>query len=110
MNKKIIFVTALFLSSITYAGENVLNRKILDIGCHMTDGTCYVTLTGEPFGAYENCPSKTTNTFRFNSSSIHGRRAYASFYGAFLSKKIVDVYIDGCYETGSPTITYYHVK
>ncbi|WP_227552137.1 MULTISPECIES: hypothetical protein [unclassified Acinetobacter] len=76
----------------------------------MTDGTCYVTLTGESFGAYENCPSKMTNTFRFNSSSIHGRRAYASFYGAFLSKKTVEVYIDGCYETGSPTITYYHVN
>lgn len=54
----------------------------------MTDGTCYITLTGESFDAYENCPCKMTNTFRFNSSSIHGHRAYASFYGAFLSKKL----------------------
>lgn len=112
MIKKVIFVSTLILpmTSISFAGETVSNRKITDIGCHLTDGTCYVTLYGEPFGAYENCPSKITNVFRFNSTTVHGRRAYASFYGAFLAKKNVEVYIDGCYETGSPTITYYHVK
>ena len=82
---KYIYISLLIIfSSSSYSAPTGLTgwREISQIGCHLGDGTCYVTLSGEPFGAYENCPSKITNVFRFNSTTVHGRRAYASFYGA----------------------------
>lgn len=39
------------MTSTTFAGETVSKRKITDIRCHLTDGTCHAALAGEPFGA-----------------------------------------------------------
>ncbi|MEN8283476.1 hypothetical protein [Acinetobacter gerneri] len=109
MLKKILFVTLLFTCNHTFAAENVVGRKIVDIGCHVDTGVCYVALSGEAFGKNEKCTVSPSNEFRFDASTVNGKRTYASLYGAFLSKKLVDVYISGCY-VGFLTLAFYHVK
>ena len=48
------------------SAESVGPRKIFSLGCHNTDGTCYVTLEGAAFGASLNCAGALTNQFRFD--------------------------------------------
>jgi hypothetical protein len=103
-------VAAIFVSVSASAGENVGPRKVLDVGCHNTNGICYVTLDGSAFGATLGCPSAPTKEFRFdNGDTIIGRRAYASFLAALMSGKSVSVYLEGCTSQGAPNLIYFHV-
>ena len=112
--KRAIAVLTLALSSVSVsvnAGENVGGRKIVDIGCHSGDGTCFVTLDGAPFGASLSCRTSATNEFRFdNGDTAIGRRTYASFLAAMLSGRTVSVYIDGCSSQGAPTLLWFHIN
>ncbi|MFW2013265.1 hypothetical protein [Acinetobacter bereziniae] len=111
MLKKMMLLFVLMTISFTsFAAEDVSNRKIIDIGCHSVDGTCFVTLTGTPFGANENCFYTSTNEFRFESSTTNGKRTYASLLSAFLAKKTVDIYISGCSSDGRPTLMWFHIR
>ncbi|ENU59642.1 hypothetical protein [Acinetobacter guillouiae] len=110
MIKKIMLTLILMLGSTPlFAGENVSNRKIIDIGCHTWDDTCFITLSGPPFGSNENCTDRPINELRFPSSTTNGKRTYASLLSAFLAKKTVDIYISGCGPGGWPTLAYFHI-
>ncbi|HEX2951678.1 MAG TPA: hypothetical protein VHV83_19250 [Armatimonadota bacterium] len=94
-----------------YAGEEVGGRKIVDIGCHHVNGTCYVTLDGAAFGASLNCPSGPTNEFRFDDGDTAiGKRTFAALMAAYLSGKHVRVYLNGCTSQGAPAIWWFHVN
>lgn len=93
------------------AGESVGPRKIIDIGCHNGDGTCFVTLDGEAFGSTLGCLNASGKEFRFdNGDTAVGRRSYASLLAAFLSGKSVSVYLDGCTAQGFSKLAYFHVS
>ncbi len=109
LNKLLMYICLLFIANSAFADEGVTSRQIVDIGCHITDGTCYVTLSGSSFGQSQTC-TKPSNEFRFDGSTTHGKRAYATLYAAFLAKKSVDIVIQGCYPgTGYLNLHYYHV-
>jgi len=100
-----------FLGSLNaYAGENLSARKVLDIGCHNTNGTCFVDLDGPVFGSSLNCPVNSTSQFRFdNSDTSVGKRTFAAFLAAYLTGKRVAVYLEGCSAQGWPTVAYFYV-
>src|SRR6266568_7193294 len=88
--RPVAVVAAMFMTAGAWAGESVGPRKVLDVGCHNTDGTCYVTLDGSAFGSTLGCLTGATTEFRFdNGDTTIGRRAYASFLSALLSGKSV---------------------
>lgn len=92
------------------AGESIGPRTIASIGCHNTDGTCYVVLVGSAFGASLGCTSGATTEFRFdNGETAVGRRTYASLLAAHLSNRPVNVYLEGCTSQGVPRLIYFHV-
>ncbi|WP_288454723.1 hypothetical protein [uncultured Acinetobacter sp.] len=110
MFKNLVLMFGLIFSSLSYADENINSRKIIDIGCHVNDGICYVRLDGPEFGSTLGCSITSTNQFRFdNANSVNGKRAFAALYAAFLTQKVVDVYLSGCTSQGSPQLLYYHV-
>ncbi|WP_373350421.1 hypothetical protein [Acinetobacter bereziniae] len=111
MLKNLILVFALIFSSLSYADENINSRKIINIGCHVNDGICYVRLDGSEFGSTLGCSISSTNQFRFdNANSTNGKRAFAALYAAFLTQKVVDVYLSGCTSQGFPQLIYYGIN
>ena len=88
--------------------EPLGSRKILDLGCHHADGTCFVSLDGAPFGASLGCVHTSTNQFRFdNSETAAGRRTYAAMLAAMLSNRSVAVTLTGCSNQGFPTVSWW---
>lgn len=57
-----------------HADENVVARRITNIGCHHVNSVCYVTLDGATFGAAENCAAAPAgaNQFRFDNADTAG--------------------------------------
>lgn len=106
----LIMFSFLIFSNVCSAEETTGYRKILDIGCHSSDGTCYATLSGNSFGAQQNCSFGNTNEFRFDSTTIHGRRTCASLLSAFLTNKPVSVTFAGCFNGTWPTIAYFRIQ
>jgi hypothetical protein len=115
------FITALTNLALAYvllvvgeatAAEWVPGRNIVDIGCHAGDGTCFVTLSGAPFGANEGCSQGSLfNQFRFdNADTSDGRRTYASMLTAFTAGRKVSVYISGCSVQGVPSLGYFSIS
>lgn len=93
-----------------YAGEDSGARKVVDVGCHNVDGTCFVDLDGPAFGASLNCPIKSTNQFRFdNGDTAIGKRTFAAFMAAYLSGKRITVHLEGCSAQGYPTLIFFYV-
>jgi len=99
-----------FAADSAAATEGVSTRKILDVGCHNTDGVCFVTLDGASFGSSLGCAVSVTNEFRFdNGDTSIGRRSYASILAAFLSGRSVSIVLNGCTNQGFPALHYFHV-
>jgi hypothetical protein len=101
----------LLLGGEAIAAEMVPGRHVVEIGCHAGDGTCFVTLSGAPFGANEGCSQGSAfNQFRFdNADTPNGRRTYASLLTAFATGRKVSVYISGCSAQGVPSLGYFHI-
>lgn len=115
MIKQMLSKISLFLlfcvgfTSLSFASEDIFERKILSIGCHNVDSICYVTVSGENFGSTLGCNYTSTNQFRFDASTPIGKRTYASLYGAFLTKKTISANLSGCSTDGRPSIAWYEV-
>ena len=106
----ILFAALVLDQGSAIAAEGTGPRRILDVGCHNTDGTCYVTLDGTSFGASLGCAKAPTTQFRFdNGDTAIGKRSYASFLSAFLSGKSVSVYLEGCTSQGFPKLIYFNL-
>jgi len=102
------------MSSLTvtaFAGESVASRKVVGEGCHNTDGTCFVTLDGSPFGSTLGCAVGASNDFRLdNADTSISKRAYASFLAASLAGKLVSVSLEGCTTQGYAKLAYFFVS
>jgi hypothetical protein len=106
-----VLAAGMCMSSLNaYAGEDSGVRKVVNVGCHTGDGTCFVGLDGPAFGASLNCPTGATNQFRFdNGDTAIGKRAFAAFMAAYLSGKHVTVHFEGCSAQGYPTLQWFYV-
>jgi hypothetical protein len=86
-------------------------RLTTSIGCHASDGICYVTLAGGNFGGGEGCSSGATNEFRWDDADMpNGRRAYASLLAAHSQQRLLNVTVSGCSSQGWPKLSSYRVK
>lgn len=110
MLKKILILLIITTGSIANAAENLYTREISNIGCHYMNEICYVNLSGEQFGSTLGCYIKSTDQFRFDSSTSIGRRAYASFLAAFLAKKTINVTLEGCSSDGWPSLKWFFIN
>lgn len=103
-------IGASLVSTNALAGETLGARKIVGLGCHNTNGVCFVTLDGGAFGATLGCSVGATNDFRFdNGDTANGKRTYAALVAASIAGKSVSVYVDGCTSQGYPNLIYYYV-
>lgn len=93
------------------ASEAITARKIVSLGCHNTDGTCYVRVDGAPFGGALGCSQGTSHdSFRFdNSNEPQGKRAYASLLAAMVSGRQIEANLDGCSAQGFPKLFYFTI-
>lgn len=102
---------ALLSSFSARADEETGWRKIVDIGCHHSGGTCFVTLDGAAFGASLGCPGAPTNQFRFDDGdTVTGRRTFTALLAAFTTGKSVSIHLTGCSVQGVPTLAWYHIQ
>ncbi len=79
--------------------------KVLGIGCHTVNSTCYVTVQNavRPTG----CPASTS--LRWDRANVNNGQAVLSLLtAAFLAGKSVNFAITGCYG-GYPTFDYFVV-
>ena len=108
MKTKVIF-TCLFLlftfANVDPARSNI-HRHIMEIGCHLNDGTCYVTIDGEQVGP-ESCKS---TSIRWNKeTSVSGKETFSLLMTAFAAGHLVQFRVlDSCYES-YPTFSYIKV-
>lgn len=85
-------------------------RTIVDIGCHLTNNTCYAYLDGEPVGP----PECQRDSIRWNEQTApNGKSTLALLTSAFMAGKKVSFYVtDVCYEDqpAYPTFSYINVQ
>lgn len=106
--RNIFILFVLIFPNFVFSAESVSARKILALGCHNSNDTCYVSLDGPAFSSEPGCISG--NEFRFdNAGESYGKRAYASFFAAYLAGKRITVYLSGCSSQNLPKLAYYSV-
>ncbi len=109
MTMTLLSVLALSVPGVASAADTG-PRDILDIGCHLFDNTCYVTVSGDAVGP----ASCRTNSIRWNSqSSPGGKNALSLLTAAFLAGKKVNFSVPdtSCYadQPFQPTFSYFAV-
>jgi len=90
-----IFSTCIIFSCVAFASEDTGPRRIVQIGCVLTTGQCYVSVSGTPVGSTFGCSSTSVRWNADNTAS--GNRWFVLLYGAYLKGKTVDFNISGCY-------------
>ncbi|OWQ90801.1 hypothetical protein CDN99_11575 [Roseateles aquatilis] len=104
-----VAIPALFAAQ-TASAEDLGWRRVLTVGCHNTDNTCFVQVDGPPFGQSLGCSRTPDTEFRFdNGDTPQGRRAYASFLLALNSGAPILVTVDGCTQQGTAKLLHYRV-
>lgn len=104
--KFLLLSTALVLGVIGDASaENTGPRTVLDIGCHLHDTTCYVTVSGTAVG-----PSacRATN-IRWSAGLPNGKSVLALLTAAFAAGNSVNITVDdgACFgQAGFPALLY----
>jgi hypothetical protein len=101
-------VAALFAPESAWAGLSG-PRQILSIGCHNTDNTCYITISGDPVGPATCSPTM----IRWNESNDpNGKAILHLLTAAYLAGKPVDIFIDACYapQPTDPTIQHFYLR
>ncbi|HIF9111852.1 TPA: hypothetical protein ACX6SN_002058 [Photobacterium damselae] len=105
--KFVFMLLFIFLSPLSHAATGGTGwRDITEIGCHLNDGTCYVSLD-IPVGP-TNCHS---NSVRWNKDhSDSGKETLSLLMAASAAGKKVNFHIsDSCYGA-FPTFNYMSVK
>ena len=108
MKCKSLYVLGVFFLSNVALAEHTGKRNINDIGCHLNDGTCYVSITGDPVGP-SSCHSRSV---RWNKDSHSGKETLSLLMTAFTAGKQAGFYIsDSCYsrQPHFPTFRYINV-
>jgi hypothetical protein len=114
MKKNAFIHAAMFAAALcatqSASAQEVGFRKVLSVGCHNTDNTCFITLDGAPFGQDSGCSRAPDTEVRFeNGDTPEGRRAYASMLMALQAGTTVTVAISGCTNQGSMKLQYFRL-
>ena len=111
----LISTCLLLISNISYAAENTGFRKILDVGCHLHDGTCFVVVDGAAIGGSYGC-SSTQIRWDANTSAM-GKHHLSMMLATMKASGLASFNIDSCYKqqaadgsTPWPTFSYAHYK
>lgn len=91
-------------------GQSTGYRKIINFGCHNTDGTCYAYLEGDVFGP----TACTASSVRWNAEADpNGKAILTLLAGAFFAdKRVAFNLLDNCYpyQTEFPTIRFINIE
>ena len=105
-----LFLTIIFLVSMPVMANTPSGwtgfRNIVDFGCHNVDGTCYVTIDGNPVSGGSNC---TSNSVRWDSKNDTNGRSWLVFILAAKTSNLkVGFNINQCYlnQANYPTFNY----
>lgn len=91
-----VLLIASAISSMAYADGNSGFRFISVLGCHKSDGTCFIDLAGDPItGTPSTC---TQNSIRFDAQKeANGKSILALAAIAKATNRRIQFYINGCY-------------
>ena len=107
MNRKFcaLIWSALLISGGVTANTDSGSRSLTHIGCHLSDGTCYVTISGNPVG-----PSACSHTsVRWHKESENSDRVFTLLTAAYMGNQKVNFRIsDSCYEKQPNFPTFHH--
>ena len=110
MMKKLIIALGVLVLSNSALAMSTGWRTIERMGCHNTDGTCYVYISGGSVG-HDSC---TATSIRWNKEhDANGDATFVLLSAAFMSSKRVDFRLsDNCYthQAGYPTISYFNIE
>ena len=101
--KKYLFI--LFVFPVFSFSQNTGYRSIKEFGCHKSDGTCYVSIDGDPV----NVPGCISNSVRWNSLTDPGGKNWVALIALAKSiNKKVSFELNGCYsnQMSFPTFSY----
>jgi len=95
-------------------GEGTSWRNVLDVGCHMNDGTCFALLDGAPVGESFGCASKQV---RWSVDAHMGKHHLSMMLLALKTGGTARVNLSGCYAQRNvegvqpwPTFSYAHYR
>lgn len=103
--KKVILNLAIL--SILFSGSSALAEiaqgKILSLGCHNIDDTCYVTIDG-----YNPTVCNKMNSIRWSAGTSFGKRWFAMLLAAQVAGKSVQLEVpsNSCSSQGMPTFNW----
>jgi hypothetical protein len=110
---KRLFILAVFLlglSGLVYGAQSSGYRNIVDMGCHNSDGTCYILVDGSPVTGAAGCSS---NSLRWDArSDPNGRSTLALLMMAKSQGLRVSAYVSSCYALQPiyPQIQYINIE
>ena len=85
-------------------------RKVVAVGCHSHDRTCYITIDGEAIGPNASC---TSNSIRWSAITDENHNEMVSLLtAAFIAGKSVSIRLEeDCFslQPAYPTISYFTV-
>ena len=108
VNLTLLISLLISFSALSKEGETGW-RNITLMGCHLTDGSCFIHIDGPAVGP-ENCKG---NDIRFSVlDSPNGKIWLSLAQGAYVTEKQISFYIKGCYakQPSYPTFTYGHIN
>lgn len=91
---KYLLLISLFLGVIAYAEP--FETKVLQMGCHVKDSTCYATLSAKVGPG--DCQH---NSIRWYNNSGYGKAALSLMKSAYLSGRKVMLTSESCLKEGS---------
>ena len=107
--RNILCLILLIYPFVSYS-ESSGARSITAIGCHKSDNTCFLSISGAPVGP-ANCSS---TSLRWNETNdANGKAALALLTTAFMAGKLVIFYVtdNACYtyQPNYPTFSYFNI-
>ncbi len=110
MKKWLAILVACFFFPCAAFAEGTGPRQIVQIGCVLTTGQCYVTISGAPVGGTFGCSSTSVRWNADNTAS--GNRSFVLLYAAYLKLKTADFNISGCYAESPefPTFSWVNIQ
>lgn len=106
LKSSLIVFGIVFLSQPCVAAGLSGYRSIQSIGCHRSDGTCYIDIDGPAVTGGSGC---TSNSVRWDSKNdTNGKNWLALVMLAKSLNKKINLNIDGCYspQPSYPTFTF----
>jgi len=98
-------IVLILFSQFGQAAGHTGPKKILEVGCHKEDGTCFATIEGGAVGP-SSCRS---GSIRWSTADANGKSILSLLLGAYLAEKPANFWIiDSCFSgnTSFPTFSF----